>query len=504
MGTSAIVISIVVIYLAGMVAIGYWASKKIKNNEDFLVAGRKMGPWLLAGSLAATEVGGGSTMGVVQKAYGDWGFSAFWYVSAMAVAFIILAFIAPMLRRTMVKTVPEYFSKRYGKKNGFVTAIIMLLPMVGLTAVQIIASATILSVMTGWEYTVSAIIVTAVVAVYSVMGGMFSVVYTDVVQWVLILIGMALIIPFAINAGGGYEAIMTNVPDSKWSVTGGTGIGTIIALIVMYIASFTVGQEAVQRYYSAKDEKSARNASIITSVVYALFAFIPAVIGILMFGMVQNGTIDGTVMAEQGANYALPLMAVEVLPPVVVGMLFAALISATMSSASSNLLAAGSIFTNDLYNKYINSNASDGQQLKMIRWTMMVVCGLSLFIAVANFTDLITLLVFSFTLRAGGAFIPYLFGHLWKRATAAGSMASLILGSATVVLAERGFINVGGYDPIYPALIVSILAFVIVSLLTQENSVGHEELHGKPDREMKKKEKESEPIIAPVLSKSID
>ncbi|SEA35675.1 solute:Na+ symporter, SSS family [Thalassobacillus cyri] len=466
MGVNLTVIGIVVIYLAIMVLIGFIASKKIKNNEDFLVAGRKMGPWLLAGSLAATEVGGGSSLGVVEMAYGDWGFSAFWYVTAMAVAFIILSFIAPHLRKALVKTVPEYFSKRYGKKNGFVTAIIMLLPMVGLTAVQLIASATILSVMTGWSYALSVAVVTVVVAAYSVMGGMFSVVYTDVVQWFFILAGMALIIPFALDYGGGFTELTANVPDEKWSMVDGAGFGTILALIVMYVASFTVGQEAVQRYYSAKDGKAAKHASYITSAVYVIFAFIPAFIGILMYGMVQNGLIDGSIIAEQGARYALPVMAVEVLPSVVVGILFAALISATMSSASSNLLAAGSIFTNDIYHPYIKKNATDKELLKMVRWTMLLVSGLSYAIAVFDFANLIALLMFSFTLRAGGAFLPYVVGHFWERATATGSMTSLILGSITVILAERGIIPFFGLDPIYPALIVSAIAFYVVSHLT--------------------------------------
>ena len=112
MGASLTVIAIVVIYLGIMVWIGYISSKKISDNEDFLVAGRKMGPWLLAGSLAATEVGGGSSLGVVEKAYGDWGLSAVWYVITMAIAFIVLAFLAPMLREAAVKTVPEYFRRR--------------------------------------------------------------------------------------------------------------------------------------------------------------------------------------------------------------------------------------------------------------------------------------------------------------------------------------------------------------------------------------------------------
>ncbi|MGI8316891.1 sodium:solute symporter family protein [Halobacillus mangrovi] len=470
MGVNTTVISIVVVYLAIMVLIGVVASKKIKNNEDFLVAGRKMGPWLLAGSLAATEVGGGSSLGVVEMAYGDWGFSAFWYVTAMAVAFIILSFIAPHLRKALVKTVPEYFSKRYGKKNGLVTAVIMLLPMVGLTAVQLIASATILSVMTGWSYALSVAVVTVVVAAYSVMGGMFSVVYTDVVQWFFILAGMALIIPFALDYGGGFTELTANVPTEKWSMVDGAGFGTILALVVMYVASFTVGQEAVQRYYSAKDGKAAKHASYITSIVYVIFAFIPAFIGILMYGMVQNGLIDGSIIAEQGARYALPVMAVEVLPSVVVGILFSALISATMSSASSNLLAAGSIFTNDIYHPYIKKTATDAELLKMVRWTMLIVSGLSYAIAVFDFANLITLLMFSFTLRAGGAFLPYVVGHFWERASAAGSMASLILGSITVVLAERGIVPFFGLDPIYPALIVSAVVFYGVSRFTNQSS----------------------------------
>ncbi|WP_226036125.1 sodium:solute symporter family protein [Aquibacillus saliphilus] len=463
MSVSFIVIGIVIVYLAVMIYIGFLSSKKITNNEDFLVAGRKMGPWLLAGSLAATEVGGGSSLGVVEKAYGSWGFSAFWYVLAMAFAFIILAFIAPMLRNALVKTVPEFFRKRYGEKSGILTTAIMVLPMIGLTAVQLIASATILSVMTGWGYTLSVLIVTLVVTAYSVMGGMYSVIYTDVVQWFLILFGMAAIIPFTLNAGGGFESITAAIPDEKWSMVDGAGIGTIIALVVMYVASFTVGQEAVQRYYSAKDGKAAKQASYITAFVYAIFAFIPAFIGLLMYGMEANGTIDGVLLMEQGGRYALPVLAVNVLPDILVGLLFAALISATMSSASSNLLAAGSMFSNDIYHQYINKNASDKDLLKMTRIVMWIVGILSFSVAAFNISDIITLLMFSFTLRAGGAFIPYVVGHLWEKASPAGSLASLILGSITVILVERGIIPFFGLDPIYPALIVSAIAFYVFS-----------------------------------------
>lgn len=145
------VIIIVVIYMMGMLGIGYWSSKKISSSTDFMVAGRRMGPILMAGTLAATEIGGGSSLGVVEKASNlgsaQWGLSAAWYVLAMGLAFVILLFIAPKLRSTEVKTVPEYFRRRYGRTAGLFTAVTMILPLIGLTAGQFMASATILSVM---------------------------------------------------------------------------------------------------------------------------------------------------------------------------------------------------------------------------------------------------------------------------------------------------------------------------------------------------------------------
>ncbi|MFC1503646.1 sodium:solute symporter family protein, partial [Pseudomonadota bacterium] len=99
MADNTIVLGIVLGYLAFLVCIGIYSSKKINNSEDFLVAGRRLGPFLIAGTLAATEIGGGSSLGVVEKAYGEWGLSALWYVATMGVTFTIIAMVAPMLRK---------------------------------------------------------------------------------------------------------------------------------------------------------------------------------------------------------------------------------------------------------------------------------------------------------------------------------------------------------------------------------------------------------------------
>jgi len=450
---------IVICYLVGMVLIGIYASKKVKDDTDFLVAGRSMGPILLAGGLAATELGGGTSIGIVEKAYGEWGMSSIWYIATMAITFVVLAFIAPTLRNVLVKTVPEFFRKRYGESNSIVTTIILILPMVGIAAAQIIASSTILTVMTGWDFVLSTAIVTAVVVAYSTLGGMFALAYTDIVQIAIIVLGMILVIPFALSNGGGWEYITDAVPKEKWSLFEGMGVWTMIGLTVMYIGSFTVGQEVVQRYYSARDAKAARNASYITSALYITFAFVPAIIGILLYGMVQNGTIDSAILSQYSGEYALPVMAMEVLPSFVIGILFAALISATMSSASSDLMAAASLFSNDIYKRYIKKSAESKEILKVTKIGMIVVGVLGFFVAISDFGSIIDLLMFSFALRAGGAFLPFLIGHFWNRPSATASMLSLIFGSLTVAGVENGIIPFFGLEPILLGIPVSALFF---------------------------------------------
>ena len=146
MALSPVVLGIVVLYIAILLAIGLYASRMIEGGEDFMLAGRRLGPVFVAGTLAATEVGGGSSMGVAQQGFGEWGLSSAWYVITMAIAFVALAYIAPKLRSTLSTTVPEFFRKRYGPGNHVLTVIVLTLPMIGLTAVQIMASGIVLSV----------------------------------------------------------------------------------------------------------------------------------------------------------------------------------------------------------------------------------------------------------------------------------------------------------------------------------------------------------------------
>ena len=271
---------IVVAYMLIMLYIGWASSKRIKSNSDFMVAGRRLGPILMAGTLTATEIGGGSSLGVVQNGMSGYGLTSAWYIIAIGIAFIIMSFLAPMFRKTEIKTVPEYFRRRYGKGIGLITSIVTFIPLVGLTAGQFIAAAVVLSTMLGINYKMAVIITAGVVTAYSIMGGLWSVSITDNVQMVLIIFGMAIAIPFALSYAGGWSAVTANIPEGTLSLVGGENGGydiiSIIGLVVMYVATFSVGQEAVSRFYAAKDEKAAKQGAILSAICNFIYAFIPA------------------------------------------------------------------------------------------------------------------------------------------------------------------------------------------------------------------------------------
>lgn len=465
---------IVVLYMLGMLGIGYWSSKRISSSTDFMVAGRSMGPILMAGTLAATEIGGGSSLGVVEKASNlgksQWGLSAAWYVLAMGIAFIVLMFLAPKFRASEVRTVPEYFRRRYGKLSGLFTSVTMLLPLIGLTAGQFMASATILSVMMNLNWKTSLIVVAIIVTIYAVMGGMWSVAITDFVQVGLIVAGMLIAIPFSLNYAGGWSNIVDNVPPETWNLFSGIGgWKAIAALIIMYISTFTVGQEAVSRYYSARDGKAAVQGSILASGINIIYAFIPTILGIITLALVNMGKVSSAEVLAQGARYSLPVLATLTMPAVIVGFLFSGIISATMSSADSDLLGAGSIFSNDIYKQYIKPGADDKEIMNVTRITMVIVGIFSLIVALSA-TSIIDLLMFSFTLRAAGAFFPYVFGHYWKKASPAGTIASLIVGSLVSLIFEKKLIpglTFFGWEQqaVIPGLVSALVVFIVFSLL---------------------------------------
>ena len=469
MQANIIVTIIVVVYLLVMLWIGWYSSTKVSSNTDFMVAGRRLGPLLMAGTLAATEIGGGSSLGVVQNGMSGYGLSAAWYIIAMGLAFVILSFVAPKFRAATVKTVPEYFRRRYGKSCGIITSVIMLLPLNGLTAGQFIASAVILSTMLSINYQVAVIIVAVVVTVYSIMGGLWSVTLTDFVQVFLIVLGMIIAVPFALKDAGGWANVTANIPAGTLDLFQGYDLFGIISLVVMYTATFSVGQEAVSRFYAAKNEKTAKTGAWLAALINFIYAFIPTILGIITLALINMGRFDASQFESVGARYALPVLAMHTMPALICGLLFSGIISATMSSSDSDLLGAGSIFANDIYKAVLKPDATSKQVMRVTKIVMCLVGVASMFIALFNTSSIVSILMFCFTLRAAGSFFPYVMGHYWKKASTAGTIASLLAGTLVVVYLEhisKGMLfGIKFSQPVIPGLVAAFICFIVFSLL---------------------------------------
>ncbi|MBU8915211.1 hypothetical protein BGM25_04025 [Bacillus sp. FJAT-29953] len=453
-----IIWTIVIVYMAAMIGIGLYAKTKVKDSNDYHLAGRRLGPIMLAGTLAATEIGGGSSVGVASKAYGDWGLSAGWYVVSAGIGILLVSFVAPYMRKAMATTVPEIIGRRYGTSSYAISSFLSFVASTALAAVQITATASIVHILTGFSVTWAILIAGLGVVFYTYLGGMWSVTLTDFVQFFLIVFGFAIAVPFAFHSAGGVDAVMSNLPKGQLGFTK-IGWGTIIGLTIMYFMTFSTGQEAVQRYYSAKNQKVAVTGSLLCGILMTLYAFIPAVLGLIALAVFP--TIN--------ANDALATVSVELLPPLISGLLLSGVISATLSSASGNLLAVASVFVKDIYPIVTKKAVESHKELKLSK--MLVVISGLVAVGISLFSQqIIPLLVFAFTLRSTGPFAAYLLGLVWDKVTPKAGLYSIIAGTVIGLgwqLAKEPF----GIMAVIAGSVASLLTFLIVNKIELNRGV---------------------------------
>ena len=447
---------IVIAYLAGLLMIGYLCKRFfIKTSTDFMLAGRRLGVFFVAASLAANNVGGGSTTGVAARAFSGWGLSAGWYVLAASIGVIPLAYFAPRIRKTLAHTIPEVIRVRFGHVAGTSTAVLNIVSLFCLTASQILASGTIVSALTGLPLNVAILVSAAITLCYTVLGGLMADAISDFIQWFIIFFGLLITMFFVVNGSGGFEALAAKLPGKSLSLTG-VGAMTIISLMINYFCTFLSGPEMISRFYSAKDEQTARNAAWISAILMGLLAFIPAVIGLV--ALANNPGLDG----GKGTS-ALIWATSSYAPPIIVGLVAASIISATMSSADSNLLCASTMFVKDIYQPYINPGADDKTLIFLTRFCNVIVGVLGACIALFKI-NIVTLNLFAFALRSSGPFAAYGLGLVWKGATKHSGLVSIICGSIAAVcwqIAKEPF----GILAIVFGCAVGTISFVVTVLI---------------------------------------
>ncbi len=471
---------IILLYMAATIIIGLVVSNKKKkeavtqSKEDFLMAGKSLGPFVLAGTLFAANTGGASTTGIATNVY-KFGLSASWYVIAAGIGFVLVSFIAPYFRRTASNTVPEIIRKRYGKPSHIFTAITSIAALFMATGAQIIATASIINVVTGLDFQTAAIVSTVVVILYTMFGGFTSVAAANLMHLLFITIGMgiATIIVITSKEVGGFANLfaqaktVTDSAGQNLNLTSMTKIGlpVTIGYIAMYFMTFPTGQEIVQTYSSAKDGATAKLGSVIAGIISAAFAIIPALLGLVAYTFIDGLALEGI------QKNALALATLTFAPAWVAGLVLAAIVAATMSSASGNMIGTATMFTNDIFTPYINGGVKDDKkEVAVSKITMLVVGVVGLLIALKA-SNIISVMMGAFTLRSAGPFAAFICGIFYKDVTERAGFLAIIAGTIGAGVWIYGLKTPWGLSAIVPGSIVAFIVIFAVSAI--DKSLGH-------------------------------
>jgi SSS family solute:Na+ symporter len=455
MVTSLVDGGIVALYLAGMVGVGYWGYRRSESLEDYLVAGRNIPLWMYVPVMSAVILGGASTIGGGGLGY-EHGISGAWLVIWLGLGIAAVGLlISTQLANLKAYTLGEVLERRFDQYSGTVGAAIAGVYALTIAITQVISIGTVLSALFEFGLTEMIVVAGVIVVVYTALGGMLSVTITDFVQWVIMTVGVFLVaLPLGLIEVGGVSGLQAELDPSYFSPTG-IGLGTVFTYFLLYFLGIMIGQDIWQRVFTADSSRTARVGNVATgayAVVYGIATALLGMIALVLFPAIEN------------PDLALPTMVLEVVPIGLSGLILAAFISAMMSTADSALLASSTLFTNDVYRRFLDPGASDETYTRTSRATI-VVLGVGMIAAAVWIGDVVNALTLAYNLLTGAIFVPVLGAFFWKGATWQGALASIVVSTAVVVASMAAF----GFEsdlPIVYGLASSLVTFVAVSLLT--------------------------------------
>ncbi|MFV8163631.1 sodium:solute symporter [Mycobacterium sp. 134] len=460
-------IAIVVIYLLAMLAFGFWGKSRTKDSADFLVAGRRLGPTLYTGTMAAVVLGGASTVGGVGLGY-KWGVSGMWLVVAIAIGLLALSlFFAGPIQRLRVYTVAQMLSLRYGVDATSASGLVMAAYTLMLSVTSTIAYATVFNVLFGTGRTLSVIIGGVVVMLYSSIGGMWSITLTDMVQFVLKTIGVFfLLLPFTWHRAGGFDGIRERAGDAVFDLTA-IGTDTIITFFVVYSFGMLIGQDIWQRVFTARSPQVARWGGTTAALYCVLYGIAGALIGLAASTFMPDVKAKDDVYAQ---------IAEAILPVGISGIVLAAAVAAMMSTASGALIATATVARTDikpLLLRLVGRSPAEAENPEVDVHSdrrYVAVLGVIVIIIAALLNDVVGALTIAYDILVGGLLVPILGGFLWKRATGAGALAAMAVGTLVTLGTMAVVGDVLANEPIYYGLVSSLITYIVVSLATPRTS----------------------------------
>lgn len=461
--SASLFLTVFFLYLLSMIALSLWISRKQKSGEDFLLGNRSVPFLLMLGTTVATMVGTGSSMGAIGKGYSD-GWAGSLYGIGGAVGILLLAALFGSVRRLNFMTFAEEIAYYYGANKTLkgLIALLMVLASVGWLGAHILGGGLYLSWVVGMALLPAKILVALGFGIYVFIGGYMAVVWTDTVQALILFVGFLLIAVMALAGLAGFDGIHAVLqPEHFAFLQGAQGLPSFSLAFAIFVGVMATPAFR-QRIYSSDTEQTVKRSFYLTGVLYLFFSIIPAIIGMAAFQL--NPALENT-------NFAFPFVVSEVLPVGLGLVVLIAGLSATLSSASSDAIAAVSILLRDVWKLFAGHMPARESAVTASRWGVVGFTGLALLFTLAA-TDIIDYIQYMISLILSGLFVCAMMGRFWPRATWQGGIAALIGGAicALVILNVPGWNTFWG-NPSLPAVLAATASCVLVSYLTPPNTV---------------------------------
>lgn len=464
----------ITIYMIGMLVIGYFGFKRTSSLQDYMLGGRSLGPVVTALSAGAADMSGWLLLGLPGAMYAT-GLSASWIVIGLTIgAYANWLYVAPRLRvytevAGNAMTIPEFFKNRFEDGSNILRLVSGLVIMIFFTfyvSSGIVSGAVLFDSALGFDYYTGLWLITAVVVAYTLFGGFLAVSWTDTVQGTIMFLAL-LIIPSVIlaNTGGlgsSFDRIQT-VDPALLDLFKGTSLVGIISLFAWGLGYF--GQpHIIVRFMAISSVKEMKKARRI-GMGWMIFS----VCGAMFSGLIAIAYMNKNNLTLADPETVLLELSKLLFHPIVGGLLMAAILSAVMSTISSQLLVTSSSLTGDLYKAFFRRNATDKEMILVGRLSVLAVAVVAAALAFSKNETILSLVGYAWA-GFGSAFGPVVLLSLyWKRMNKSGALAGLVIGSVTVILWKTLEINPDVYEMI-PGFIMGTLAIVVVSLMTTKPS----------------------------------
>ncbi|MDF1558891.1 MAG: sodium:solute symporter family protein [Bacteroidales bacterium] len=457
-------LTIFVVYLLAMLGVGFFFLRKNKSTDDYYVGGRKMNSLHIGLSVVATDVGGGFSIGLGGLGF-VMGLSGSWLLftgllGAWLSGVLLIPKVSQMARRKGFLSFPQFLAAVFDKRVAMVAGVISAIGYLGFTSSQILAGAKLASSTFERLNLNNALLLMGVIAVlYTVLGGLKAVIYTDTIQWIVLMSGLILVgIPIAYVKIGGLEVIINTLPHEYLSL-GNVSWQQIVNWMFTIVPIWFIGMTLYQRIYAAKDTKTAQRGWFIAGFFeYPVMAFMGVILGMFAKVALENGMLPGYTAENLDAEMGLPVLLKTILPVGFLGVVLSAYFSAIMSTADSCLIASSGNILTDVIKRHDSAHG-----LKYSQLITLVVGVLALFLAL-KMENVLELMLLSYAFMVSGMIIPVLAALFTKRPNALAGLVSMITGGGvTLVLIIFDVKLPFGLDPNIFGIAASLVAYIVVA-----------------------------------------